>query len=75
MVRYMRKYSVKGFISCKGVIVYEISGVSRLDVVYGVGNKIVFQVKIIGMCVMVKERSKELDFNGRQIWSNGPKNK
>ena len=30
MVKYVRKYSVKGFISCKGVMVYGISGVSQL---------------------------------------------
>lgn len=30
MVKYIRKYSVKGFVSCKGVMAYGISGVSQL---------------------------------------------
>lgn len=30
MVRYMRKYSVKGFISRKGVMTYGISGLRQL---------------------------------------------
>lgn len=30
LVQYMRKYFVKGFVSCKGVMVYGISGVSQL---------------------------------------------